>query len=211
MATDLPDGRVLVQSAGLALGIVIGGTLGPLVFKPIGISIPMAATAGSFFGAILGYLVAWGLVVVERRRRDGEIKRAAEAVRAEAGLPESIVFKVKDARMTMEGEVASYDQRHKTEQVISTLSGIKEVTNRIRLRVPAGGVTASPDEIRGQIRDRLVQRAELEVRGIRVVLINSRLVLEGTVSSWAEASEAEEAAWEIPGIAAVDNRLEIAA
>jgi osmotically-inducible protein OsmY len=36
-------------------------------------------------------------------------------------------------------------------------------------------------------------------------------VLEGKVQSWAESSEAEELAWDIPGIEHVENHLEIVA
>ena len=53
--------------------------------------------------------------------------------------------------------------------------------------------------------------AERDGRGIRVLLNDSGVVLEGTVRSWAEASEAEDAAWTIPGVVEVVNRLNIAA
>jgi osmotically-inducible protein OsmY len=37
----------------------------------------------------------------------------------------------------------------------------------------------------------------------------SRVVLAGTVRSWAERDEAERAAWAAPGVTAVDNRIMI--
>jgi osmotically-inducible protein OsmY len=211
MPDHLPEKSTLVKFAGLALGILIGGPIGPIVFTPVGLNVPTAATAGSFFGAILGYAVTAALVSMDRRRRDRELQHAADAVKAEAGLPDSITIRVKDGRITLEGQVDGYTQRQNAEQVMSKLPGVKGVTNRIRLRPAAGQVTASPDEIRKQIRDSFVRLAELDGRGIHVVINNSRLVLEGTVHSWAEASEAEEIAWNIPGVAEVENRLEIAA
>jgi osmotically-inducible protein OsmY len=211
MGDDRLENKSLVKVAGLVLGIVIGGPLGPIVFTPAGLSVPVAATAGSFFGAIIGYAAASAFVAIEKRRRDRELQEAAEAVKKEAGLPESVTIRVKDARLMLEGEVEDYEQRHKAEQVMSTLPGIKEVTNRIRLRTADGQVTVSPDEIRKRIQDTLVWRAELDGKGIRVLLNNSRVVLEGTVSSWAEASEAENVAWNVPGVVEVENRLQIAA
>jgi osmotically-inducible protein OsmY len=56
-----------------------------------------------------------------------------------------------------------------------------------------------------------VHLAELDGRGIRVQLRDSRIVLEGTVHSVIEASRAEDLAWNIPGIVEVENRLKVAA
>jgi osmotically-inducible protein OsmY len=199
----------LVKAAGLVLGIVIGGPLGPIVFTPLGLNIPASATAGSFVGAILGYALTSALISMERWRRDRELRRAAEAVRAEAGLSQSITIHVKDGRITLGGEVADLSQRHKAEQVMPTLPGIKGVTNKIHLQPSSQSITVSPDEIRQQIEKSFVRRAELEGQGIRVMLTDSRLVLQGTVSSWVEASEAEEVAWHTPGVADVENRLQV--
>ena len=46
-------------------------------------------------------------------------------------------------------------------------------------------------------------------RGIRVKVQDPGVVLEGTVHSWAEIDEAEDAAWLAPGVAKVDNRLRV--
>jgi hypothetical protein len=56
MAGDWVEKSALVKFAGLALGIMIGGPLGPVVFTPLGLGIPAASTVGAFIGAILGYV-----------------------------------------------------------------------------------------------------------------------------------------------------------
>jgi hypothetical protein len=211
MGDDRLEKSSVVKFVGLALGILIGGPIGPIVFTPAGLGVPAAATVGSFVGAILGYAAAWALVSIERRRRDRELQRAADAVRTEAGIPRSITIRVKDARITLEGEVADYEQRQNAERVMSTIPGVKGVTNKMLLRQASGKVTVSPDEIRRQIQDSLVKHADRDARGIRVLLNNSRVILEGAVDSWAEASEAEDVAWNIPGVVEVENRLKIAA
>ena len=211
MTDDLLEKSTLVKFAALALGIMVGGPIGPIVFTPLGLNVPTAATAGCFVFAILGYLAASLVLSVERRRRDRELSRAAEAVKEEAGLPSSITVRVKDGRITVAGSVDDPTVWQKAERAFSTLPGVKGVTNRIRLKTRDGQVSVSPDEIRKRIEDSLVRRAELDGKRIRVVVNNSRVVLEGTVRSWAEASDAENVAWNIPGIVAVDNRLEIAA
>jgi osmotically-inducible protein OsmY len=52
--------------------------------------------------------------------------------------------------------------------------------------------------------------AQKDGQGIRVVLDKSRVVFEGTVRSIAESAEAERAAWNIPGVIEVENRLKVA-
>jgi hypothetical protein len=81
MAGDWVEKSALVKFAGLALGIMIGGPLGPVVFTPLGLGIPAASTVGAFIGAILGYVATWALVALERRRRDRELENAANPVR----------------------------------------------------------------------------------------------------------------------------------
>jgi osmotically-inducible protein OsmY len=72
-------------------------------------------------------------------------------------------------------------------------------------------VSASPSDIRQQIAERLLRQAEFDASQIRVQLRDSRVVLEGTVHSSAEVSDAEDVAWTIPGIVEVENRLQVAA
>ncbi len=205
------DKDILVKFAGLVLGIMLGSPIGLILFTPAGLNVPSASAAGSVLGAIIGYAATSAGAFVVRRRRDRELQQAAEAVRAEAGLPESVTIKVKDGRVSLKGEVETYAERQRAENIIRTLPGVKAVTNKIHLRPTAGEVTVAPDEIRRRIQDSFVRLAEQDGRGIRVLLNNSRLVLEGTVHSWAEAAEAENAAWNVPGVAEVENRLKIAA
>jgi osmotically-inducible protein OsmY len=132
-------------------------------------------------------------------------------VKAESGLPKTISIRIKDGRATLEGEVERYSERREAERAISTLPGIKQVINRIRIRPSGERVSTSADDIRKRITDHFVRLAELDARGIRVQLRDARIVLEGTVHSVIEASQAEDLAWNIPGIVEVENRLEVAA
>jgi osmotically-inducible protein OsmY len=91
---------------------------------------------------------------------------------------------------------------------VSSLPGVKGITNRIRLR-PTGHAI-NPEAIKNEIEAAILRRVEMSARGIQIRMDDSRVILEGRVRSWIEASEAEDVVWEIPGILAIDNRLEIA-
>lgn len=71
---------------------------------------------------------------------------------------------------------------------------------------------ATPEEIKRRIQDQLMRLASEEGKGIRVLIHGGcRVVLEGKVHSYSEATQAEEIAWSTPGVAGVDNRLDVAA
>lgn len=203
--------EALARFAGLAIGILLGAVLGPMAFAPFGMHPPAAATLGCLAGALAGYLVVSLALLIERRRRDAEILSAAEAVKLELRLPDTVTIKVKDGRINLSGEVEDYTRRLEAEQAMSTIPGHRGVTNEIRLRPSGGSVSASPSDIRQQIAERLLRQAEFDASQIRVQLRDSRVVLEGTVHSWAEVSDAEDVAWTIPGIVEVENRLQVAA
>ena len=191
----------LAKFSGLAIGILLGGMFGPVVFP----SNPgAAATLGCFLTGAIGYSIVSGFLLFETRHSDRELFRAAQAILREAGLSHSIAIKVRQGRIVLEGSVADAFERIRAEQAISTLPGAKGVANRIQL---AGAGPA--DEIAGRIRENLIRMAEQGAKAIHVKVEESRVVLEGTVHSAAEAIEAEESAWNMSGVTEVENRLQI--
>jgi len=140
------------------------------------------------------------------RRSDTDIAEAALiALKARATPLEQIKVTVKGGWVTLEGEVEYYFQKQEAEQAISPLAGVKGVTNNIRVRPRP----ADEGEIKKQIQDALVRNARLDAQNIAVRVEGTKVILEGPVRSWAEREEAENAAWAIPGVLAVENNLRI--
>ena len=140
-------------------------------------------------------------------RTDADI--AAAAVRAlewDAFLPvDKIKVTVSKGFVTLEGSVDWQYQKSDAERVVRRLTGVKGVSNLITVKP-----RVAPAELKRQIEQALVRSAETDAQKITVEVDGSKVVLRGTVRSWAERQEAERAAWAAPGVTSVDNRITIA-
>jgi osmotically-inducible protein OsmY len=146
---------------------------------------------------------------VGSERTDAEI--AAAAVRAlqwDALLvPEQIEVTVSKGWVTLKGTVEWDYKKQEAERVVRNLAGVKGVSNLIDVKPKT---RPTPDEIKKQVEQALVRSAETDAQRITVEVDGSKVVLKGTVRSWAEREEAERAAWRAPGVTSVDNRIAIA-
>jgi osmotically-inducible protein OsmY len=143
------------------------------------------------------------------KRTDTDIaQRAVDTLRWHSGIPaERITVTVSDGWVTLEGDVDFHFQKQEAERDVNTLTGVLGVANRIRV-IPL--TEPKPDVVEREIRDALVRRARLEARNIDVRTEGSRVILEGEVDNWDEADEVEMAAWQAPGVSAVQNNLRVA-
>ncbi len=141
-------------------------------------------------------------------RTDQDIARAAVlALEWNVQVPHTrIRVRVEGGVVTLEGDVEYRYQQTAAQDAVRDLIGVKAVINLINVKP-----VATPLQVKVKIENALRRAAELDAQRIRVEVRHDRVILRGTVRSWAERSEAERAAWAAPGVREVEDDLAVAA
>lgn len=138
------------------------------------------------------------------QRTDTDIAHSAiNALRWDIEVPDDkITVKVDDGWVTLKGEVGWQYQKSAAERAVRYLSGVKGISNLIDVKP-----MVSPIEVKSKIEAALRRNAELDAKRITVETKDDKVILKGSVRSWAERTDAERAAWAAPGVKEVDDRL----
>jgi len=141
------------------------------------------------------------------QRSDTEVAQAAvSALKWNVEVPDDkIKLRVEDGYVTMEGDVDWQFQKSSAYESVRHLLGVKGVRNLIAVRQPK----ASAYEVSQKIQDAFKRSATIDSQKISVETVDGRVILKGTVRSWAERQDAERAAYAAPGVTMVDDLIAV--
>jgi osmotically-inducible protein OsmY len=139
-------------------------------------------------------------------RTDPEIARdAVQELQSHVSIPaDQIKVTVSNGWVTLEGTVDWQYKKVLAESAVKRLRGVLGVTNNIEVKP-----RVTPVDVRSKIEEALKRNAELDARRITVEVDGTTVKLYGSVRSWAERQEAENAACSAPGITKVENHITI--
>jgi osmotically-inducible protein OsmY len=139
-------------------------------------------------------------------RSDAAIAEAVvRALERDALIPiEKLEVTVSDGWVTLRGNVEWHYQREDAYDVVRRIAGVKGVRNLIVVKPKV-----SRTDLKKKIEDALIRTAQVDAKNITVEVQGPKVILKGTVRSWAEKQEAERQAWAAPGVTEVDNQITI--
>lgn len=139
-------------------------------------------------------------------RTDTDIAHSVvNALRWDSRVPDDkLTARVENGWITLGGTVEWKFQSEAAERAVRYLLGVRGVSNLIQVRS-----SVSPSAVQTRIEAALKRNAELDAKRISVESKDGRVTLRGSVRSWTERRDAENAAWAAPGVTQVVDMITV--
>ncbi len=121
-----------------------------------------------------------------------------------AVMEEKVKITVENGRVRLDGEVEWEYQRSNARTSIENLAGVKSILNFIMVQPKT-----STSDIQKKIAAAFARSASIDADKITIEVKGSNVFLGGSVRSFAEKQDAENAAWAAPGITNVESNLKV--
>lgn len=132
-------------------------------------------------------------------------RRAYDRLAHNADVPlDRIHLSVTDGIVTLRGDVDWDFQRAAAAYDLHQLRCVRGVRSEVTIRPPLEGIVAAEGVHRALARCGFADNGKIDVQ-----TIGSEVRLLGEATSWNERRLAEEAAWSLPGVSRVDNRITV--
>ena len=132
-------------------------------------------------------------------------ERCAKVLEWDVQVPkQSVSLKVEKGCVTLQGCVPHYFQKAAVDKALRRLAGVTDIVNLIAVKS-----SVRPSEVKSRILAAL-KRSAKDPDTIYVHVDGDKVTLEGCIDVWRDRELAERAAWSVPGVRAVDDRLTLA-
>ena len=111
---------------------------------------------------------------------------------------------VRHGWITMSGQVKFGYQKSAAETAVRYLLGVKGIINDITVKPSIKMI-----DVKQKIEEAFQRQARLDAKDIDVDVEDNQITLKGSVHSWREKDDAARAAWAAPGVAKVENKLQV--
>jgi osmotically-inducible protein OsmY len=141
---------------------------------------------------------------------DLTLKRQVEAeLRWEPSIDAAAVgVAVKDGIVTLTGRVPSYAQKSAAARATARVAGVKAVVNELEVNLPSAD-QRSDEELARAVAQALTWDSRVPPDGVKAVVSNGWVTLEGTVEWHYQRQAAEEAVRHLRGVKGVVNRVAV--
>lgn len=140
------------------------------------------------------------------QRTDTELADAAvNALKWNVLVPsDKIKVKVENGWVTAEGMVEWAYEQHAVRDVLASITGVKGISNLVKVTPKL-----NPADVKKKIVAAFERSASIDANGIHIENVGDKVILTGKVRSYSEKREAEQVVWKAPGVAAVENNIEV--